>query len=602
MENNTFSNHSNSWFSWSWNENLSNKVVMTRALLMFACMLLAYAVFQFSWQVTNQANSTGNGPVAALYPTSVSNPLIARISNWSITLTRGCTAVLLGLLINKIGHKNGVIFGLGMMIFSFPYLLTPFIREQMINSNIDVTTASQVSYGLFIVFRMFLAIGGTSILVYITPIIAKFFYYPKYRNACTKITTAPAQLAGIIASLILIDKTTKVKISGDWQLIGGILVGITLLILIVYLIIGMHFKISDSSNKNTQEFMDQKQQNKLSSLLKQPKVWILLIISAFSLYAGIEPASGVLSNFWNRAVNNMQYVWDESGLYINENSISTWQFAWQILYSLGLYVGLVTVAKWLNTKYSVAKYSSLMIFLGLAFWGASFGLGAYSLSNPITIVFTLIFGLLGSTLIFGSQVISSVIVYRWGWSLQQITNYTSFSITFMYLAYSGLDIITSFVGTAGVTSNIATYNDLLAIDPNLINNLEIFKIISKDGTTIVTGIDALKVLGNNLLGSTGNNDWNWSLSNVNYLDLKNYTLDISRNNLSKQYVPQIIVISILPIVSSILYLFIKRIDTETPFSFKHFYHNYMHFNKTKRMFNKVFKTKFEIKDVDNEII
>lgn len=193
-----------------------------------------------------------------LYPTSVSNPLVARVSNWSITLTRGCTAVLLGILINKVGHKNGVIFGLGMMILSFPYVLTPFMKNSMLENGLDELTASQISYGIFIVFRMLLAVGGTSILVYITPIIAKFFYYPKYRNTCTKITTAPAQLAGIIASLIFIDKATKIKISGDWQLIGGILIGITLLLLIVYLFIGMHFRLSDNSNKDTKEFLDQK--------------------------------------------------------------------------------------------------------------------------------------------------------------------------------------------------------------------------------------------------------------------------------------------------------------------------------------------------------
>lgn len=48
MEKNAFCNRHKSWFSWTWHENLNNKVIVARALLIFVCILVAYAIFWFS--------------------------------------------------------------------------------------------------------------------------------------------------------------------------------------------------------------------------------------------------------------------------------------------------------------------------------------------------------------------------------------------------------------------------------------------------------------------------------------------------------------------------------------------------------------------------
>lgn len=609
------------FFKWNWKDMTNEKIIQIRAIIMFCCLLLGYAIFQLSWNSVNQANSTGNGPVATLYPVSVADPTISRVSNWAVTLTRGCTAVLLGLLVNRIGHKNGVIVGFSMMICSLPFVFTPQMKDAMIwqmaptevvtKDNLSEwlkttdgvaaeLTASKISYGLFIVFRLFLAVGGTSILIYTAPIVAKFFAAPKARNACTKLGTVPAQFAGIIASLLFVNAATARGIAGQWQVIGGALIGVVALLLIVYLFVGMHFRINDKPKEAQQQLMDTTP-IKATSIFKDYRLWILLFGSAFTLYAGIEPASGVLNNLWTRTDSNIGYVWDlQTGIKDATNSLSTWQFVWQILYSVGLYTGLITVARWTNTKYSISRYYSICTAIGVVFFGLSYAMGAISLTASWSIALCLIFCIIGASLIFGVQGLAGIIPYRWKWNVHQITQYTSFSWTYMYLMYSVLDIITAYVGTAGVTANLATYGDLVATDPSLINNADLIYYIAADGTK-VTGLDAFMKIQNTMLGGLIDYTPGASLTPVVYNGVT-YTLDSSLANIGNQYIPQICVIAILPMLCPAAMIWLKRLPEETPFTFKHFKENHMHFNGTKKLINKIFKTNLEIKEVDTSTI
>ncbi|WP_156933120.1 hypothetical protein [[Mycoplasma] testudinis] len=562
-----------SWRLWHYNPNMDKRVMKIRAWIMFSMILLVYAMFQLAFNSVNQANSTGNGPVATLYPLSATDPTISRISTWSITLARGVTAVSLGFLVQKIGHKNGIIFALGLMILSLPFVFTPEMRSSLLAHGSSPSEASQISYGLFLLFRIFLAIGGTATLIYSAPVIAKFFVEPKQRNAAVKFSSAPAQLAGIIASLLFIDQVTRFNIAGNWTVIGGVIIGIVILSLIVYLIFGMEFKLSTRTH-NSKQIEDKVTEDKLGYVLKQRRVWFLCLAGAFTLYAGIEPASGVLSNFWNRNPQNVGQVWDlATGQILGTSNIATYQFAWQILFSVGLYTGLATVGKWTSTKYSVAPYAGVVTIVGLGLWGVSYGLGSLGLEIPVIAAFTLIFGLLGATFIFGAQVTSGVIIYKWGFNTTQVTYYTSFNWTFLYIAYSVLDIITSFVGSAGVTANPATYADLIVNDPSLFNS------------ALGSNIETFNSVRNNLIGwvpTTAINGATFTAQawNVNPAD---FLVSVSASKITSQYVPQLIVIAVVPLLSAVFFLLIlSRSKDEIAFSFKHFKENHMKFPRLKK--------------------
>lgn len=595
---------------------------------MFAIILLGYFIFQFLWNSANQANSTGNGPTSNLFPLSGSDPSISRITNWAVTLTRAVFAVLLGFLILKIGHKAAVLIFLGLIIISFPYLLTPNMHEALSQSNPNNEYANQqISYAIFLIFRIFLTIGGTGILISSASVISKFFTVARQRNFAIKLSTVPAQVATIVASLLFIDAASKIKIAGQWTIIGGVLIAIAFVLFLIYLLIGVNFNLQNKTKGKTSpvDFHQVNPDIGLKSILSQKRTWFLLIGGIFMLYTGIEPASGILNNLWLRTPNNVDLSWNvTTGVYSADATAATYQFAWQMLYSIGVFTGLATIAKWTKTKFSSARYVSLTSFVGIIFFALSYLMGALSLRDPGFIAGTLIFCLIGGTFVFGGQAVSGVIIYRWGWNPSQINLYTSFNWTTLYLGYTILDVITSYVGTAGIVANPATYNDLLTISANSINissaGQYLFPGIANGTITFVKPTDFtdsqwlqaqivwLNSHGNYLLGSDLSTTPGFDAANYKKLvespDINEQLANLGINakfdnpsnsvaNLSNQYIAQISLISVLPVFQCLFYLIIKNASTEEKFSWKIFRDRHMQFNRTKILLNKFLKTNFK---------
>lgn len=166
------STKTNQWIKWNWSEDMDPKIVMTRAVITWVMLLLLYTCFQFSWQIVNQANNS-QGPVYQLWPSSASDPMVSRISNWSVTITRGIVAIGLGLLVTKIGHKNAVIFAVSMVLLSFPALLTPSIK--ITDARIPATWAGTlliftVIFLCLVVTKNFAINGACKIFIAVPPI------------------------------------------------------------------------------------------------------------------------------------------------------------------------------------------------------------------------------------------------------------------------------------------------------------------------------------------------------------------------------------------------------------------------------------------------
>lgn len=594
------------WLKWNYSEDMDPKIVMTRAVLTWIMLLVLYTCFQFSWQIVNQANNF-QGPVYQLYPNSASDPMISRISNWSITLTRGFTAIILGLLITKIGHKNAVIFSIGMILCSFPALLTPLMKQSMIDSGAGLDQASLSSYVLFIIFRIFLAVGGTTINILNAPLIAKFFISQKQRNMAVKINNVPAQIAGILASVIFIEVVAEsitgaaagsVAMSQNWQLISGVVLGIVAVVLVAYMFIGMHFRLSTPKTEKT-EFTEADKGNGLLKLLKQPKVIFFTLAMVFLMYAGVEPGSGVLSSFWKTTGNNVPISWDiHTGLTTGVSTVTDTMLIWQILYTSSIFVALFTVMRWSNTKYPLSPYCGIMTILGCALWGASIGMGAAGLATQGYEVACIILGFMGSILIFGAQSMMYIVPYKWGLTNSQLTSYTGFLWTAMYVGYSLLDIITAFVGSAGVSANIATLSDYIANHTDQYVGLFNQDSIASNVLTPELMSDYYGKIKNVLLGTSEANInlAQYAIDGINVFRsdvvmniLNQGTVDQSVANLNNQYIGQAILIPVAPAFGGVALFFVKKEDFELKFTWKHFKENHLHFTKTKELFKKIGK-------------
>lgn len=598
------------WLAWRWNADFDEKIAFQRAMISIVLLWLVYAAFQYSWQLVNQANSFG-GPVYDLWPASASNPTINRVANWSITIARGLVAVGVSLLAIKMGHKKATLFAMVMILCSFPFILTPMMKQAMIANRSNDETASQAAYALFIIFRLFLSVGGTAIMILQAPLIAKFFLKPKTRNAVAKCCNIPANVTGVLCSMLFFNGIVKATaaqsgqvVAGQWQLISGIFLIIVLGLFVVYLVVGMEFDIKQTKNQPTNFGDETAASATLKWMFKQPHIMMMLVAAIFALYAGIEPGSGLLANFWKSQPANSVYSWDvTTGLPTANSTVNDTMFAWQIIYCLALFTGLLFIGRWSNTKYSQAKFSGIIIIIGCAFWGISYGLGALDLREASIMTGVLLMGLIGSSCIFGTQSLTWAIPYRWKLSPQQITNYTSLSWTAMYIGYSLLDIITAYTGTVGINSHLATVADYVAAHPDIYAQL----FNNQTGANAPTAAQMATYyadIRNVLLGS----DWTtisakltnpsvYAQTTIKMILRTNSSIDVSLSNLAQQFIPQMVVLTLIPVIPGIIYLFIKRTADEVAFSFRDFKRQHMHFSNCKRWSNKWLKTNFVVAPV-----
>lgn len=243
----------------------------------------------------------------------------------------------------------------------------------------------------------------------------------------------------------------------------------------------------------------------------------------------------------------------------------------------------------------------------------SYGLGALDLTNATIMAFCLVLGLVGSACIFGTQSLTWAIPYRWKMTPTQVTNYTSLSWTAMYIGYSILDIITSFAGTGGVNAHMATIADYVSAHPASYETLfspANFPDYAANAASMSHDqllaweyekmTDFYGSISRTLLGTSWT-DLSDSLAHPEYYsqegvvgvlaangDSGTWSVQDSFANLQQQYIPQICLIALIPVVPGIIYICIKRTDDEVPFSWKHFRENHTHFSSTKRLFAKWF--------------
>lgn len=601
------------WLQWTYGPEVSERVAFARAMISIILLWLVYAAFQYSWQLVNQANSFG-GPVYTLWPASQSDPTINRVSNWSITILRGFVAVAISLLVTKIGHKNACIFAMAMILSSFPFILTPLMKDRMIANGTDENVASEASYSLFIIFRLFLSVGGTAIMILQAPLIAKFFLRPKTRNAVAKCVNIPANATGVLCSMLFFNgvvastatMTGPQLVASQWQLISGVFLIIVLVMFAAYMLVGMEFGVKGAGQKVEALSDADAHKNSFKWMFKQPHILMMLLAATFALYAGIEPGSGLLANFWKSQPGNYAHTWSlATGMPTGDPSTANTMFAWQIIYCLALFTGLLAMGKWSNTRYSQAKFSGIVIIVGAAFWGVSYGLGALNLQDAGIMAGVLIMGLIGSSCIFGTQSLTWAIPYRWGMTPKQITNYTSLSWTAMYIGYSILDIITAYAGTAGINANPGIVADVISADPARYQTLfdagNLATLSAQTGTPVAELMATYYSSVRNVLLGT---DWNTASAalgdKAQYFSAAGMTgilsptggadsIQSSLDSLSRQYVPQICVLSVIPVIPGVIYVCMRRTPDEIPFSFAHFRENHMHFSATKRLMRKWFK-------------
>lgn len=446
--------------------NSKNKNPYYSGVLMYSMLFFGYFIFVMSWSgtlfiqsvnttfdphsiastATNAIYKVGEGHYSSgliyqFFSGGVSL-VVSRATNWSLTIGRAIGAVFFGWLITKINHKWSVLIALGLMVCAFPYLLSPLALTY--GADGVTPTNGEGVYSMFIIFRILMALGGTTLISYTNGVIG--VYCRDKSKIFGNLNVFPANVASIIASIFLTSSTISVTLALNWQVFGGFLECLMLVLFVGYLLFGKKIdltskKLAIQIDQITHKEFRPKSTNAMLEVMRKKETWFFLISSMFLSYITVEPGTQILSSFWTYSPHNSL-----------TNPNLQWIFGgFNIVFLAGVFLGMFTVGRWLRTKYSYNKYTAVMFFFGVLFIAAGIAIG-YDGLDDIHVAFVLIMTFLGSTFLFGVNGIFYSMPYRWGFTPGQITALISLLFGVSYCGYTILDIITSYIMDAGLSA------------------------------------------------------------------------------------------------------------------------------------------------------
>lgn len=378
----------------------NNEISYKRLVLMWGLILLGYFLFVVQWYSIGNFSSGYSKNIGSIS----NNPALNAMPNWTITLMRGVGSILAGWLLAKIGHKYAVVTVLSLMVASFPFIIFAGI------SGIGEKNADgiyPVNFSMFLFFRLFLAVGGTTMITYTNSVIAKM---PTIERAkYMRINQFGFNGGALFANIFFCFGISKVINSTPavWISILSIFVVLIFVLLVIYILFGKEVvppqKKLETSDNSTNMIT-------FGKVIKESYTWKLSILFAAWLVAVVFINSSTMrsvieqspANFqtlinWNKA-NSMNVTSLAQTTLSTANSVvvgSGYEWVWPTYTSLfvsGFFIGLFIIAPFNKTIYKRKFFMHLMFVIGIIFELISIlcgYLGGYE--NKAALAFFLIF-------------------------------------------------------------------------------------------------------------------------------------------------------------------------------------------------------------------
>lgn len=397
------------------NVNNKQEISYKRLVLMWGLILLGYFLFVVQWY------SIGN--FAGGYEKNIgsigNNPALNAMPNWTITLMRGIGSILAGWLLAKIGHRYAVITVLSLMVASFPFIIFAGING-IGEKNAD--GIYPVNFSMFLFFRLFLAIGGTTMITYTNSVIAKM---PTIERAkYMRINQFGFNGGALFANIFFCFGISKVINNNDvvWISILSVFVVLIFILLIMYILFG---KEVVPAQKNMNIETNTTNAITFGKVMKESYTWKLSILFAAWLVAVVFINSSTMRSVIEQSPANFQALinWNKanmsSGSYISsigKTTLSTsnkvvvgsgYEWVWPTYISLfvsGFFIGLFIIAPFNKTIYKRKFFMHLMFIIGILFELISILCGYFGgYENKAALAFFLIFIFLSGVFLWSIQ-------------------------------------------------------------------------------------------------------------------------------------------------------------------------------------------------------
>ncbi|MDE6893804.1 MAG: hypothetical protein K2J02_00315 [Malacoplasma sp.] len=384
---------------------VTKEIPQSKLVLMWAMILVGYFLFVVQWY------SIGNfaGGYSQNIGTVTGDPALAAMPNWTITLMRGIGSILAGFLLAKIGHRYAVITVLSLMVLSFPFLIVIGVQPEawgFDGTTFNGSTYSEAAFGLFLFFRLFLAIGGTTLITYTNSVIAKM--PTEKRPTFMTINQFGFNGGAFFANFFFCFGLSSV-INGNsavWLTILTLLLALIAIILVVYIMFGM--EVLPPQKKQNAKF--QNDDITFGKVFKQGYTWkmstifiiwliAVVFINSATMRTVIEQSPANLQTLieWNIANNKWATSLSASTLGTKTEVVvgSGYNWVWPTficMFVAGFFVGLLFISPFSKTIYKRKLFFHTMFILGFVFAAISLMIGYFGgYGNDAALAFFFIF-------------------------------------------------------------------------------------------------------------------------------------------------------------------------------------------------------------------
>lgn len=337
-------------------KNLAQSITFKRGILMWATLLLGYFLFVTAW--FSAGYTEGNGTIGwSQYFFGGTIPSVtSQAVNYGITLARGIGSFLVGWAVVKFTHKWASLIALFLNAMAIPSILIGF------------AAGGTAGYALFIFFRLFLAVGGTTLIVLLQPVIAKSISIPKIRSIIQSISPFGFNLGFIVMTVIFVDPMTAafLRMGNNWFYFSLAFALLTLIPLVIYIISGVNFDVSPANAKTEKP-------PTMRSLLKEKNTIIWILVYSFWLVSAVMPLLGTnnTANFGKNTVAGLanQSLLDSLvGTLFEGSGRGSLRLVWAVLFVGGSFVGNFTIGRFSKTDHRRKPFYVTIMTLALVFW------------------------------------------------------------------------------------------------------------------------------------------------------------------------------------------------------------------------------------------
>ena len=345
-----------------------SKKDFSKGLLLWGLVLTGYFIFVFNWVIMNKLMGTtgtgignGNGWITQFFSSKPSSVLTQAV-NYTITAMRGIGAIGAGFVIAKVGHKYAVIIALSLLSVALPSVFFSHIHNMG-------------GYSLFIIGRMFMAIGGTVLIVYTQPIISRFFN-SKQKGIISSVNSVGFNIGAALPLILFMIPPIQDSMLANWEIWAAVVAGMPIILLITYIFVGKEIDITESAKLSAKEQKELKPST-WGSVAKEKATWkISLTYGAWVIFA----ISAIL-------ITPAAFITMHQAKF---GAMATWEKLLPIVVFILSLIPALFLVSWVN-KHKVDRryFMAIVSTLSIAFLIAAYAMNAFvdGIAGPTIFMF-----------------------------------------------------------------------------------------------------------------------------------------------------------------------------------------------------------------------